>query len=315
MWGLFAYLIIFPCVISLLLTRIIISLARKSGIVDMPAERKIHREPVPLMGGIAIYAAFLLTVLIHVRLAGVISANPARFHFIPAYIVELLPGVGVVWDKLRVILYGGTVMMLLGVLDDIRDVDARVKLGVQVLAALMLVAFGIRITLFIDSFFIGAVITVLWVVGITNAFNLLDNMDGLSSGVAFIASIIFFVTAWMHGYIFVGAVMLVFAGSLLGFLRYNFNPARIFMGDTGSLFIGYVLAALTILNRYYAEGSPTLFPVIMPVLILAVPVFDTLSVIAIRVKNGESIFKPDRRHFSHRLVRLGLTQRQAVLLV
>lgn len=316
MWGAcFLYLVLFPGILSLVLTRVIITISRRAGFLDRPAERKIHKEPVPLMGGFAVYLAFVITVILHVKLSGLLLAHPSFFYFIPPEILRYLPGVEEVWDKLKVILYGGTVMLLLGVLDDIRDVGAKAKLGVQVLAALMLVLFGIRITLFVDSYFFGAVVTVLWVVGITNAFNLLDNMDGLSGGVAVIAALFFFLTAWMHGYMFIGAVMLVFAGSVLGFLRYNFNPAKIFMGDTGSLFIGYVLAALTILNRYYAGESPTLFPVIMPVLILAVPVFDTLSVICIRLKNGESIFKPDRRHFSHRLLNLGFTQRQAVLLV
>jgi UDP-GlcNAc:undecaprenyl-phosphate/decaprenyl-phosphate GlcNAc-1-phosphate transferase len=206
-------------------------------------------------------------------------------------------------------------MVLLGILDDIRDINAKLKLLIQSITALVVVLFGMRITLFIESAFIGGVITVIWIVAITNAFNLLDNMDGLSAGTAFISSIIFFFTAWVHGYLFVSAIMLVFAGSIAGFLRYNVNPAKIFMGDAGSLFIGFMLSSLTILNTYYAEGSKTLFPVIMPVLILAVPIFDMLSVIVIRIKNRESIFKPDKRHFSHRLVALGLTHRQAVSLV
>ncbi len=316
MWALvFLYLFLFTAFLSLLFTRIIISLSRKAGIVDNPGHRKIHKEPVPLLGGLGIYLAFTAAVLIHFRLAGIIAANPLAFPFVPAEIVDMLPGVWHVWEKLRVILMGATVMVLLGLLDDIWDVNAKIKLAVQILAAFVIVGFGIRITLFIDNYFIGAFITILWIVGITNAFNLLDNMDGLSSGVAFIASGLFFTASLLHGHIFVAVILAVFAGSVIGFLRYNFNPAKIFMGDAGSLFIGYVLSSLTILNSYYVGESPTHFPVIMPVLILAVPVYDTLSVVFIRIKNRESIFKPDRRHFSHRLVNLGFSQKQAVLLV
>ncbi len=310
-----AYLFAFPFLCSLVATRALIKIAGRKGIVDLPGARKSHKKPVPLLGGLGIYFAFLVTVLLHVRLAEFITRNPDFFTFLPVELLEILPGIGAVWEKLRVILFGSTVMVLLVLLDDTKDLNARFKLGIQVAAAVVLVVFGIRITLFIDSILFGAAITVLWVVAITNAFNLLDNMDGLSAGVALIAALLFFVTALMEGYVFIASIILVFAGSVAGFLRYNFNPAKIFMGDTGSLFIGYVMASLTVLNRYYAGQSPTFFPVIMPVLILAVPIFDTLSVIFIRLKNRESIFRPDRRHFSHRLVNLGLSPRQAVLLV
>jgi len=150
------------------------------------------------------------------------------------------------------------------------------------------------------------------VVGISNAFNLLDNMDGLSSGVAFIAAGVLLVNAWLLGELFICLILVAFMGSLLGFLFFNYNPAKLFLGDCGSLFIGYVMAALTLLERYVSEASSTLFPVLMPVLVLAVPLIDTTTVIIIRLKEHRPIYVGDTRHLSHRLVSLGFTQRAAV---
>jgi UDP-GlcNAc:undecaprenyl-phosphate GlcNAc-1-phosphate transferase len=149
-------------------------------------------------------------------------------------------------------------------------------------------------------------------VGISNAFNLLDNMDGLSSGVAFIAAGVLLVNAWLLGELFICLILVAFMGSLLGFLFFNYNPAKLFLGDCGSLFIGYVMAALTLLERYVSEASSTLFPVLMPVLVLAVPLIDTTTVIIIRLKEHRPIYVGDTRHLSHRLVSLGFTQRAAV---
>ena len=152
-------------------------------------------------------------------------------------------------------------------------------------------------------------------VAIINAFNLLDNMDGLTTGVGLVACFICFIVTSQQQQTFTSIVILAFAGALLGFLRYNFNPAKIFLGDAGSMFIGYMLAVLTITASYYKEGFPTHLPVVMPILILAVPIFDTLSVISIRIKRKEPIFGGDKNHFSHRLVALGFSQRGAVLFI
>lgn len=316
MWNwIHLYTFIFSLFLSLLLTSLARRIALRLGIVDQPAGRKIHLVPKPLLGGIAIYLSFILTILINMAIVHMVIKNPAFTSFLPASIVSNLKGAPVVGTKLWVILAGGTIMILLGLLDDIRNIRFKVKLIVQIASAFLLIGAGIRISIFFPNTFFSSLITLIWVVGITNAFNLLDNMDGLSAGVAIIATILFAITALQQGQLFVCTILIAFAGSLAGFLRYNFHPAKIFMGDTGSLFIGYTLASLTVLNTFYSEGSPTLFPIIMPVLILGIPIFDTLSVICLRLKHGESIFKADNRHFSHRLVSLGLTQRQAVLLV
>jgi len=320
MWNwIYIYIFVFSLFLSLILSLILTKLWRKIALrrskLDRPSERKIHHMPKPLLGGVAIYLAFTVTVLVNMIVVHILVSNPAFSHLLPDTIIGHLRGAPVVWGKLKIILTGATLMMLLGLLDDLYGVRFRVKLAGQVLLALLLVGFGIRITLFIPNVYLSGLITIIWIVGITNAFNLLDNMDGLSAGVGLIAAIIFFITAFQEGQLFVTAILIAFAGSLAGFLKYNFHPSSIFMGDAGSLFLGYTLASLTVLNTYYSEQSPTLFPVIMPVLILGVPIFDTFSVICLRLKSRQSIFEADKRHFSHRLVSLGMTQRQAVLLV
>ena len=174
---------------------------------------------------------------------------------------------------------------------------------------------GIRITLFLGEGMISLFVTVFWILAITNAFNLLDNIDGLSSGIAIIASFILFLMCFQGGQILVCLLLVIFIGSLLGFLRYNYPPAKLFMGDAGSLFTGYIMSVLIIMSTFYSNGDISLIPFVAPVLILAVPIYDTLSVICIRIKNRKSIFTGDKNHFSHRLLKLGMSQKQAVLFI
>jgi UDP-GlcNAc:undecaprenyl-phosphate GlcNAc-1-phosphate transferase len=156
-------------------------------------------------------------------------------------------------------------------------------------------------------------VSFLWILGISNAFNLLDNMDGLAAGVAAVCSVIFLVNAAELGEIFICLVLTALIGSLLGFLRFNFHPASVFMGDCGALFIGFILSSLTILEHFVSPASSSLFPVLMPPLVLAVPLLDTLSVIYIRIQEGRPIYLGDRCHLSHRLVQCGLTEPQAAI--
>jgi UDP-GlcNAc:undecaprenyl-phosphate GlcNAc-1-phosphate transferase len=221
-----------------------------------------------------------------------------------------------VQSKLVAVLAGAALAFAVGLLDDILGTRFPVgaKAAGQVAAALVLVAADIR-TSFLPTDWLNSVVTVLWVVGITNAFNLLDNMDGLCAGVAFVASSVLLVNAWLLGEFFITLILVAFMGSLVGFLGYNKNPASIFLGDCGSLFIGYVLASLTLLERYVSHASSSYFPVLMPVLVLAVPILDTTTVVVIRLREGRPIYVGDRRHLSHRLVDLGLSQKAAVLVI
>jgi len=311
------YVVYFCCfIVSFLLSLILVPIARKfairHSILDQPDDRKIHLEPKPLLGGVAICIAFIVTILINLLILFFGSEISSLNHLIPNFLLDEIVLIKVVLPKLVVILVSGILILGLGLVDDIHKLSSKTKLMGQIMVALLLISFGIRITLFIENNFISSIITLVWIVGITNAFNLLDNMDGLSAGVAFIASMIFFVITALQGQVFTATILLVFAGSIFGFLRYNMCPARIFMGDAGSMFIGYTLAVLTVVSSYYTKSSPTLFPVIMPVLILGVPIFDTISVLVVRIKNKKSILQGDKNHFSHRLVNLGMTQKQAV---
>jgi UDP-GlcNAc:undecaprenyl-phosphate GlcNAc-1-phosphate transferase len=283
--------------------------------IDHPEGRKAHAQPRPLLGGLAIYFAFAFTLLLQI-LAYQFFQNQSwfssRFPFLTEqsrHFLDVLP-------KLLAILGGGTLMVLLGFIDDRRGTgfSYKIKFAMQIVAAALLPLAGVR-TDFMPSTFLNAIITIVWIVGITNAFNLLDNMDGLSAGIAMIAATIFFLITATQAQVFSAMIFAVFSGAVLGFLIYNFNPAKIFMGDTGSLFLGYMLAALSITSSYVVPASINLLPVITPLLILSLPIFDTLSVMIIRHREGRPLFLGDRRHFSHRLVELGMSQRGAVIFV
>ena len=287
-------------------------LARRYGVMDAPGPRKVHREPTPRIGGIAVWAAFTVVVL-----AGYFGVPlVSRLPWVQAHLagpVALLQEAYRVEGKLMALLLGSAVVFLVGLLDDVLGNRFKVglKLAGQVLAASVLVAGGIRTDfLYYDA--LNVAFTLLWVVGITNAFNLLDNMDGLSAGVAFVASLVLLLNAWILGEFFICLVLVALMGSLLGFLVYNFHPASIFLGDCGSLFIGFTLASLTLLQRYVSHASSTLFPILMPVLVLALPILDTTTVMIIRLREGRPIYVGDSRHLSHRLVSLGMRPPLAV---
>jgi UDP-GlcNAc:undecaprenyl-phosphate GlcNAc-1-phosphate transferase len=183
-----------------------------------------------------------------------------------------------------------------------------------VIAALILIFADVR-TSFLPYDWMNTLLTLFWIVGMTNAFNLLDNMDGLSAGVACVASGVLLLNAWSLGELFICLILVAFMGSLLGFLFFNFHPASVFLGDCGSLFIGYVVSALTLLERYVSHASSSLFPVLMPVLVLALPLIDTATVVIIRIREHRPIYVGDTRHLSHRLVSLGFSTRATVLFI
>ncbi len=313
MWILvYIYIFSFAVLLSALLVPIVRKIAIRFSILDPSEVRK--SKPVPLLGGIAIYTGFVLTVIINLGILSFLKINPELLTSLPEVIAERVATVEVTYGRLIGILLGATSIMVLGLIDDVRKLSPKIKLSGQFFAAFLLVLFGVRLTLFLPTY-PAVLVTILWVVGITNAFNLLDNMDGLSSGVALIASLIFLVVALTGGQFLVSVILIAFIGTILGFLRYNFHPAAIFMGDAGSMFIGFLLASLVILSTFYTEGAPTHLPIVMPLLILGVPLFDTTSVILIRLKKKLPIFKADKRHLSHRLLNLGMTQSQAVLFI
>jgi UDP-GlcNAc:undecaprenyl-phosphate GlcNAc-1-phosphate transferase len=297
--------------LSAVLTAVVRGVARRRGLVDLPGAHKRHTHPVSLGGGIAIMAAISLPLICAMVVAGVgiESLVPSHLHEHVAGFREKIPA-------LSAIIGGAVVLHVLGLIDDRRALGPAIKFAVQfAVAGLVVIVFDLR-----AGHALGAipsyVLSILWIVLITNAFNFLDNMDGLSAGVALIAAGIFAATSFKAGQIFVPALSLIVAGAAAGFLLFNFAPASIFMGDAGSLVLGFYLAILTMITTYYDERlNLEPFGLLVPLFVLAVPLYDVASVCWHRRKARVSIFRGDQRHFSHRLVRRGLTPRAAVLTI
>ncbi|HZQ06197.1 MAG TPA: MraY family glycosyltransferase [Anaerolineae bacterium] len=257
------------------------------GILDQPNARKVHTSPVPLLGGVAIYIAFLAALLL----------------FSDAFYVNQVIG----------ILLGATWVSFLGIWDDWRTLRPLFKLAGQCLAIALLVVTGVNVE-FLRNPILNILVTAAWVVGITNAVNFLDNMDGLSGGVAAIASAWFLVLSLVNGQFLVAPFAAALLGASLGFLVYNFNPARIFMGDAGSLFLGFMLAAVGLKLRF--PDHPDSITWMIPVLVLGIPVLDMTLVTISRLRRGVNPWTTaGKDHLSHRLVALGMTHRRAVLVI
>jgi UDP-GlcNAc:undecaprenyl-phosphate GlcNAc-1-phosphate transferase len=256
------------------------------GMVDRPAERKLHRKPVPLLGGVAIYGAVIGSLLLFPDSKGLV--------------------------QLSGIVLGASWISFWGLWDDRFGLPPIVKLLAQVVAGIILIAVGVQVSLPVPNC-VDIALTLLWVVGITNAFNLLDNMDGLSSGVAAVAAAWIMLMAAMNGQFLVGGLAAAVLGACLGFLIHNFNSG-IFMGDSGSLFLGFLMAVLGIKLRFPANVNWVTWMV--PVLVLGVPVFDTTLVLISRLRRRKNPFTtPGKDHVSHRLTRIGWTRREVVLLL
>lgn len=313
-WLVYVYMLIFSCALTLLIVPLCRKLARATGFVSRLHPEKMSSEPVPLLGGLAIYAGFALTVALH-YLALVLVSHTALEEFVPEFILFRVPGVLMQSKKLTVFLFGGLFIFLVGLIDDRWELKPLIKLLLQVAVALFVVLNGIRGTVFIKSSLISSLLTVVWIVTIINAFNFFDNMDGLCAGVAAIAALFFFFTSATLEEFFISLMLIVLVGTLLGFLKYNFSPASIYMGDAGSMFTGYVLSVLTILATYYSKTQQTLFPVILPVVVLSVPLYDLAVVMLMRLRRGLSVFKASPHHFSFRLLSLGMNTRGAALLI
>jgi UDP-GlcNAc:undecaprenyl-phosphate GlcNAc-1-phosphate transferase len=311
----------FPFLFFLLAAALAISLAvsygmrRVShwvGLLSHPGGHRTHDEPMPMGGGVGIFLGAWLPIAI--ALAACWYLN--RHGHIPGWDVLTVHAAGAlsVAPRLGIIFLGGLIIWVMGLADDKWRVSPWVRLAIEAGVALILVASGKTISIFIESAWIRVPITVLWVVGIINAFNMLDNMDGLCGGVSVIISMFFTIVAVQTGHFFVAAFLCCVTGAIGGFLLFNFPPARIFMGDSGSTTIGYMLAVMTLEFTFYQPETPY-FPVVMPVMMFAVPLFDMITVVWIRLRARRSPFRGDTNHFSHRLVALGMSRRQAVLTI
>lgn len=310
--------------ISLFTTALVRKWAPRWGLIDQPAARKVHVVPTPLGGGIGIWCGVVVPVAAIQLLAWAIgnseSSDLSGFlkHWIPGDAVALAKGASTRTTTVWAILAGGTILTVMGFFDDLRNLPWQPRLLVQLLVACGVVASGARATVFVDAPWLGAVLTVLWILVLVNAFNFLDNMDALSGGIAFIASVLFAImmlTSTSEPRWLVGGFLLVLAGSLAGFLCWNRPPAKIFMGDTGSHFVGLMLASMTVLGTFYEYGQTSTHVILAPFCVLAVPLYDFCSVLLIRLSQGRSPFHADKSHFSHRLVELGLSKPSAVLTI
>ncbi len=274
---------------SLVLTPLVLRFALSRAVLDHPGGHKSHADPVPYLGGLAIVGAFALTVGVAALVRPPVSGQ----------------------GELFAVLGLAVLLATVGLLDDLRGLSPAVRLVVEVAAGFVLWKIGAGVDLFGPGI-TDALVTIVWVVGITNAFNLLDNMDGLSSGVAAIAAGSLFVIASQNGQFLVAALAIGLAGCALGFLRHNFHPARIYMGDAGALFLGFMLAYLGMKLRF---DGPTNITFLVPILAMGVPIFDTTLVTITRVRRGVSPFLGGRDHTSHRIVRTGLPVPAAVALI
>jgi UDP-GlcNAc:undecaprenyl-phosphate GlcNAc-1-phosphate transferase len=278
--------------ISLILVPFVAKLAIKIGAVDKPNERKVHTKIMPRMGGLAIYLSFFAVLFLS--------------HEMTMQHIGLLTG--------------GTVLVLVGIIDDKTDMPAKIKLLGQIFAACIVVAAGVRVE-FMTNFILGGVFplyifsvpfTVLWIVAITNAVNLIDGLDGLAAGTSIIAAATMAISGYATGQTEMASMALILIGASLGFLKYNFHPAKIFMGDTGSMFLGYNLSVLAIMGF---TKSFTVLSLVTPILVLAIPILDTLFAIIRRKMNNKPIFKPDKNHLHHCLLNYGFSHRNTVLII
>ncbi|MFH1479382.1 MAG: hypothetical protein ABIG92_06410 [Candidatus Omnitrophota bacterium] len=272
-------------VLSIILTPLIKKMALAKGFVAKPREDRWHKKEVALFGGVAIFISFIIPYVFLVHIT--------------------VEGVGII--------VCGAIMFLFGLFDDIRHIKPYTKLIGQIIVASLLVVFGVRINI-IPYDIVSVPLTVLWMLIIVNAINLLDNMDGLAAGVAAIISAILFLFTFLNGNFTVSLPALILAGSLFGFLRYNFSPAKIFMGDCGSMFIGFMLATIT-LQGSWKESTHLLMVLAIPVLVLAVPIFDTAFVALMRGLSSRNVFQGGKDHISHRMVVLGLSDKKAVMVL
>ena len=291
-------------IVALLATPLVILLAMKTGALDAPNARKVHKKPIPRIGGLAIYAGFMAAIIF----------VAIKFGFDAESIKETVG-----------LTLSGSLIVAVGLIDDYKNLPAKVKLLGQIISAAVLVlVFDVRIDFVTDPFgeylyfdnlpipHLAIIVTMFWLVGLTNTVNLIDGLDGLAAGVASIASFTILLIALEQNFILVAIMTAALAGAAVGFLKYNFHPAQIFMGDTGSMFLGFMLAGISVTG---AVKSVATIALIVPIFALGLPILDTTFAIVRRVRGGVPIFKPDKGHLHHRLLGVGFTQRQAVLLM
>lgn len=297
-------------------------LAPRLGLVDQPGVRKVHASPVPLGGGVGIWGGVFGTFTVFTLIMLALGGGSGLAASLPEWARVHIPGLLSRLPRLWLLLGCGTVLALLGLADDRRGLSWQFRILVEIIVAAVAVTWGdARLSVFIDVPAVGWILSVGWIVMLINSFNMLDNMDGLSGGIAAISASMLACVLLLNPdpstarpQLFVAGLLLVLVGSLLGFLWHNRPPARIFMGDAGSYFIGFTIAVATLLSTYASYHSHV-HAVLTPLCVMAVPLYDLGTVLWIRLVEGRSPFQADKSHFSHRLVELGLSKVQAVLTI
>jgi UDP-GlcNAc:undecaprenyl-phosphate GlcNAc-1-phosphate transferase len=295
------------------LTRLVENIATRIGFVARPTEDRYHRSTIALGGGISIVATILLFLAAGILIVeflvgpGRLTLDKSASIYAPGFIGKT--------NKLLIVIFCVLALFALGLWDDKKRLGPYFKLIIQFAVAFVAAYFAnIRLHFFIHNTIITSLLSTVWIVLIINVFNFLDNMDGASAGIATIVAAILFTAAAISGQVFIGAFALLFIGTLLGFLVFNFPPAKIFMGDAGSLPLGFLLAVISLRTTYYHQAaSGHWYPVLIPLISMAVPLYDFITVTALRISQGKSPFVGDTQHFSHRLRKLGLTDTQTTL--
>lgn len=314
MWGDIAIAFLLAFITSFVVTPYTIKLAKKVGAIDLPKdERRINKKPMPRLGGIAVIAGFLVSIIYLITILGIentLNLNEGQYYI-----------------KLLGFFLGSLVIIITCFIDDVKGIPAMVKLGAQIIAAFIVVKSGIIIEDISIPLFSGEeltqlndifsfVLTIGWIVGITNAINLIDGLDGLSSGISLISCLSLLIIFSLNGSPMIAIIMITaLSGALTGFLPFNFNPAKTFIGDTGSNFLGYSLAVISILG---IAKTYTAIVIVAPLIVLALPVFDTLFTIVRRLIKGKSlkaVVMPDKGHLHHKMLKRGFTQKEAVLIL
>ncbi len=306
----FEYIISFVLafLVAFFATPMVKKIAFKVGAVDVPKDnRRMHKKPIALMGGLAIICGFLVAILYNFFGS---SFKETSFSIANDQITQFIG-----------FLVGMGIILTVGIVDDIRPLSAKIKFPLQLIAAFIVVRTGTQIQVVTNPFnsdkvssflqypIVSYALTMLWIVGITNAFNLIDGLDGLSAGVSSIASLTLFFVSVIGGQYEIAIITVALAGSTLGFLPFNFNPAKIFMGDTGATFLGFTLGVISIQGLL---KSYTAIAIAIPLLTLGLPLFDTVFAILRRIVSGKSIMEADRGHLHHRLIDMGLSHKQSV---
>jgi UDP-GlcNAc:undecaprenyl-phosphate GlcNAc-1-phosphate transferase len=313
-FGIFSVL----CFLAAFVTSILLTIASKKiavrlGLLAHPRNDRFHKKIVPLGGGIAIFFTIFFACLGIIVLIKVLVAKDTTQLFGREF-EDYVQGFSGKARQLWVIMGCSAVLFLLGLWDDFKNLKPIPKLFVQFAVAFAAAYWGdVRVELFIESRIITSILSSFWIVLVINVFNFLDNMDGASAGIAVIITMILFVIATFSGQAFVSGFAMIFAGTLVGFLIFNFYPASIFMGDAGSLIIGFFIAMLTLRTTYHQTDENHWYAILAPLVIMAIPLYDFISVTILRISQGRSPLVGDTQHFSHRLKRLGLTEFQTVL--